>query len=109
MNMISTVPFYGQTDGTSKQAELVRKLTAAWEKKNSKTARAGGVSLMALSLAACGGSDDTPFSQADIDAATAVAARPAKSQRQDRLRRRRRRRVRHPPRARRFARAEPEG
>jgi hypothetical protein len=51
---------------------LVKKLTAAWEKKNSKTARAGGVSLMALSLAACGDDDTTPFSQADVDAAVAA-------------------------------------
>ena len=35
------------------------KLVKAWESKNAKNAaRAGGVSLMALSLAACGGSDD---------------------------------------------------
>jgi len=51
----------------------------AWESKNAKNAaRAGGVSLMALSLAACGGSDDvavdiTPFAQADIDSAVAAA------------------------------------
>ena len=37
-----------------------------------KAARAGGVSLMALSLAACG-NDDTPFSQADVDSAVATA------------------------------------
>jgi hypothetical protein len=54
---------------SNKQSELVKKLTAAWEKKNTKAARAGGASLMALSLAACGGDDDTPFSQADIDLA----------------------------------------
>ena len=55
----------------------------AWESKNAKNAaRAGGVSLMALSLAACGGSssdDATPFAQIDItnavDAAKAVAAK----------------------------------
>jgi hypothetical protein len=69
MNMISTVPFLAEADATNKQAELVKKLTGAWEKKNSKAARAGGVSLMAVSLAACGGEDTTPFSQADIDTA----------------------------------------
>lgn len=71
MNMISTGAFLPETDASTKQSELVKKLTAAWEKKNSKTARAGGASLMALSLAACGGEDNTPFSQADVDAAKA--------------------------------------
>jgi hypothetical protein len=69
MNMISTGAFLTEMDASDKQHSLVNKLVTAWEKKNSKTARAGGVSLMALSLAACGGSDDTPFSQADIDTA----------------------------------------
>ena len=73
MNMISTGAFQTEMDASSKQQELVKKLTAAWEKKNSKAARAGGVSLMALSLAACGDEDDTPFSQADVDAAVAAS------------------------------------
>jgi S-layer protein len=72
MNMISTGAFLIETDASTKQNELVKKLTSAWEKKNSKTARAGGASLMALSLAACGGEDNTPFSQADVDAAVAA-------------------------------------
>lgn len=51
----------------------------AWEAKNTKRAvKASGVSLMALSLAACGSEDTTPFAQIDItkavDAAKAVAA-----------------------------------
>jgi len=71
MNMISTGSFLTETGASNKQSELVKKLTAAWEKKNSKAARAGGASLMALSLAACGGEDNTPFSQADVDAAKA--------------------------------------
>jgi hypothetical protein len=69
--MISTGTFLNGSDATSKQSELVKKLVTAWEKKNKKAARAGGVSLMALSLAACGDDDSTPFSQTDIDAATA--------------------------------------
>jgi len=69
--MISTGSFLTETGASNKQSELVKKLTAAWEKKNSKTARAGGASLMALSLAACGGEDNTPFSQVDVDAAKA--------------------------------------
>ena len=71
--MISTGAFQTEMDASNKQQELVKKLTAAWEKKNSKAARAGGISLMALSLAACGDDDDTPFSQADVDAAVAAS------------------------------------
>ena len=71
MNMISTGTFLNGMDASDKQSKLVNKLVTAWEKKNSKAARAGGVSLMALSLAACGGEDTTPFAQSDIDAATA--------------------------------------
>jgi hypothetical protein len=41
----------------------------AWESKNAKNAaRAGGISLLALSLAACGGSSDTTNANADADA-----------------------------------------
>lgn len=77
MNMISTGAFLPETDASTKQNELVKKLTTAWEKKNSKTARAGGASLMALSLAACGGEDNTPFSAADVAAAEAAATTAA--------------------------------
>jgi hypothetical protein len=77
MNMISTGSFLTETGASNKQSELVKKLTTAWEKKNAKAARAGGVSLMALSLAACGSEDDTPFSAADVSAAEAAAAAAA--------------------------------
>jgi hypothetical protein len=77
MNMISTGAFLPETDASTKQSELVKKLTSAWEKKNSKKARAGGASLMALSLAACGGEDNTPFSAADVSAAEAAATTAA--------------------------------
>jgi Ca2+-binding RTX toxin-like protein len=70
MNMISTA-FPIETDASNKPETLAKKFASVWEKKNSKTARAGGVSLMALSLAACGAEDETPFAQSDIDAATA--------------------------------------
>jgi len=46
-------------DASSKQETISEKFVRVWEKKNAKAARAGGVSLMALSLAACGGSSDT--------------------------------------------------
>jgi hypothetical protein len=58
MNMISTGAFQTEMDASNKQTTLAKKFAAVWEKKNAKAARAGGVSLMALSLAACG-SDDT--------------------------------------------------
>ena len=73
MNMISNGAFQTEMDLSNKQNELVSKLVSAWEKKNNKVARAGGVSLMALSLAACGSEDDTPFSQSDIDTAVTAA------------------------------------
>jgi Ca2+-binding RTX toxin-like protein len=59
MNMISTGAFQTEMDASNKQPTLAEKFAAVWEKKNAKAARAGGVSLMALSLAACGSSDDT--------------------------------------------------
>ena len=59
MNMISTGAFQTEMDASSKEETLVTKLVSAWEKKNAKVARAGGVSLMALSLAACGSSDSS--------------------------------------------------
>ncbi|MBT5949566.1 MAG: hypothetical protein HOG90_00385, partial [Betaproteobacteria bacterium] len=74
MNIMSNGSFLDEMSASNKQSELVKKLTAAWEKKNTKAARAGGASLMALSLAACGGDDDTPFSQADIDTALTDAS-----------------------------------
>jgi hypothetical protein len=46
-------------DASNKQYSLAEKFAAVWEKKNAKAARAGGVSLMALSLAACGSDDST--------------------------------------------------
>ena len=59
MNMISTGAFLTEVDASSKENTALKRLVSAWEKKNSKVARAGGVSLMAISLAACG-DDDTP-------------------------------------------------
>jgi len=75
--MISTGAFQTEMDASEKQNELVTKLVNAWEKKNSKVARAGGLSLMALSLAACGSNDETPFSQVDVDAAKTAATTAA--------------------------------
>jgi len=58
MNMISTGAFLNEMDASDKQQTLAERFAAVWEKKNAKAARAGGVSLMALSLAACGSSSD---------------------------------------------------
>ena len=68
MNMIGTGQFEVKADTNE---DLVKKLVGTWEKKSLKAARAGGVSTLALALAACGGEDNTPFAQADIDAAVA--------------------------------------
>lgn len=73
MNMISTGAFLTEMDAPKKENEAVKKLVSIWEKKNSKMARASGVSLMALTLAACGDNDDTPFSQTDVDTAVTAA------------------------------------
>jgi hypothetical protein len=74
MNMISTGGFT-EMDASNKQDTLVNKLVTAWEKKNSRTAKAGGASLMALSLAACGSSDDgeSTITQAMLDSAVALS------------------------------------
>ena len=57
--MIPTGAFLAEMDATTKQPTVAEKFAAIWEKKNAKAARAGGVSLMALSLAACGSSSTT--------------------------------------------------
>jgi len=67
--MISTGAFQTEMDISQKQETLVSKLVSAWEKKNSKVARASGLSLMALSLAACG-SDDSTTSTSTTDTTT---------------------------------------
>jgi len=77
MNMISTGAFQAGMTASSKENSALKNLVSAWEKKNSKVARAGGLSLMALSLAACGSEDTTPFSQVDVDAAKAASATAA--------------------------------
>jgi hypothetical protein len=70
MNMISTGAFQTEMDASNKQPTLAKKFAAVWEKKNSKAARAGGVSLMALSLAACGSDDATTTTTASTDTTT---------------------------------------
>jgi len=77
MNMISTGAFLDGMAASDKQETLVSKLVSAWEKKNAKVARAGGVSLMALSLAACGSDDATTTSTAtDTTTTTTTTTTP---------------------------------
>jgi hypothetical protein len=70
MNMISTGAFQTEMDASNKQPTLAGKFAAVWEKKNAKAARAGGVSLMALSLAACGSDDATTTATTTTTTAT---------------------------------------
>jgi len=79
MNMISTGAFLNEMDASNKQSTVAEKFAAVWEKKNAKAARAGGVSLMALSLAACGGSSSTTTTTTDTstDTTTTTPATPA--------------------------------
>jgi hypothetical protein len=77
MNMINTGAFEAacetKMDTTSKNKAMVSALVSAWEKKNAKTAlRAGGVSTLALSLAACGGSDPVPTTSTPTTPTTPV-------------------------------------
>ena len=65
-------------DSSSKQTTLAEKFVAVWEKKNSKAARAGGVSLMALSLAACG-SDDATTTSSSTDTTTTTTTATSQS------------------------------
>jgi len=73
MNMISTGAFQNEMGSSNKQTTLAEKFAAVWEKKNAKAARAGGVSLMALSLAACGSSSDDTTTTSSTDTATDTA------------------------------------
>jgi hypothetical protein len=70
MNMISTGAFQTEMGASNKQQTLAEKFVTVWEKKNAKAARAGGLSLMALSLAACGSSDDDTTTTTDTAADT---------------------------------------
>ena len=74
MNMISTGAFQTEMDASNKQQTLAEKFAAVWEKKNAKAARAGGVSLMALSLAACGSDDSSTTSSSTSTTTTTTSA-----------------------------------
>ena len=79
-----TIQQHASFDSSAAELNATSKLVKAWESKNAKNAaKAGGISLMALSLAACGGSStttavtpvvDTPVVDTPVvDAATSQA------------------------------------
>ena len=69
-----TIQQHASFDSSAAELNATSKLVKAWESKNAKNAaKAGGVSLMALSLAACGGSSDTVDITSDNAAAIATA------------------------------------
>ncbi|MDC1338970.1 hypothetical protein N8207_00640 [Planktomarina temperata] len=66
-----TIQQHASFDSSAAELNATSKLVKAWESKNAKNAaKAGGISLMALSLAACGGSDDTTTSGAGTGSGT---------------------------------------
>jgi len=76
-----TIQQHASFDSSAAELNATSKLVKAWESKNAKNAaKAGGISLMALSLAACGGSSTPAISQADLDAKTAAASAAAAAQ-----------------------------
>ena len=55
-----TIQQHASFDSSAAELNATSKLVKAWESKNAKqAAKAGGISMMALSLAACGGSSTT--------------------------------------------------
>ena len=61
-----TIQQHASFDSSAAELNATSKLVKAWESKNAKNAaKAGGVSLMALSLAACGGSSSTTTTSTD--------------------------------------------
>ncbi|MDB2607707.1 hypothetical protein N9Y66_02590 [Planktomarina temperata] len=55
-----TIQQHASFDSSAAELNATSKLVKAWESKNAKNAgKAGGISMMALSLAACGGSSST--------------------------------------------------
>ncbi|WP_347850313.1 hypothetical protein, partial [Planktomarina sp.] len=73
-----TIQQHASFDSSAAELNATSKLVKAWESKNAKNAaKAGGISLMALSLAACGGSSTTTTAVVDttpvVDPAVAAA------------------------------------
>mgnify|MGYP000530401761 CR=1 FL=1 len=63
-----TIQQHASFDSSVAELNATSKLVKAWESKNAKNAaKTGGVSLMALSLAACGGSSTTTTTTPVVD------------------------------------------
>jgi len=61
-----TIQQHASFDSSAAELNATSKLVKAWESKNAKNAaKAGGISMMALSLAACGGSSTTTTATTD--------------------------------------------
>ncbi|MDB2453839.1 hypothetical protein N9X02_09160 [Planktomarina temperata] len=75
-----TIQQHASFDSSAAELNATSKLVKAWESKNAKNAaKAGGISMMALSLAACGGSSTTTTTATDTtttDTTTTVVATP---------------------------------
>jgi len=70
-----TIQQHASFDSSAAELNATSKLVKAWESKNAKNAaKAGGISMMALSLAACGGSSTTTTTTTTTDTATTAAS-----------------------------------
>jgi len=66
-----TIQQHASFDSSAAELNATSKLVKAWESKNAKNAaKAGGISMMALSLAACGGSSTTTTTATDTTTTT---------------------------------------
>jgi len=73
MNMITPVKFLKEDAEVAESNPALKRLMAAWENKQAKNARKiGGFGLMAVSLAACGGSSGSDPDPVDPDPVTPV-------------------------------------
>jgi hypothetical protein len=69
-----TIQQHASFDSSAAELNATSKLVKAWESKNAKNAaKAGGISMMALSLAACGGSSTTTTTATDTTTTTDTA------------------------------------
>ena len=78
-----TIQQHASFDSSVAELNATSKLVKAWESKNAKNAaKAGGISMMALSLAACGGSSTTTTTSTDstTTATTTTAVTPVSLQ-----------------------------
>jgi hypothetical protein len=67
-----------ETKEVASKAQTLSNLLKVWERKQfSASKKAAGLGFLAVSLAACNSDDSTPFSQADVTAAEAVATTAA--------------------------------